>query len=169
MKKFVAIAALAAFATPAAAGNLLVQPRAEVAYSYLDFEEGTFNAFGARAGLDFAKFFGVEGEVFFGVGEDEVGGVDIELNNKFGGYGVLRIPDSIPGVTPFVRAGVVNAELEASAGPFSGSESDTGYAFGGGLSGGLVGTPFGWRVDYTRLEFDDVDANEFSAALVYKF
>jgi len=169
MLKFALSAAVAAsMIAPAAAGNFVVQPRAEIAYAYIDADTASFNAVGARLGIDFVKFFGVEGEVFTGVTDDEDGAVTFSLNYKAGVYGVGRFPIA-PAVNLFARAGVVQAEAEAEFAGQTGDDSESGVAFGVGVNGGLVGTPLGWRGDYTRTEIDDFESDEFSLALVYRF
>ncbi|MGD2133616.1 MAG: porin family protein [Maricaulaceae bacterium] len=140
------------------------------------WQRSSFDVGGASADVDsvFARgtyhltpHFAGEAEAHFGIGDDDVGGATVELDNAFGIFarGGIGIADS---VAVFGRVGYVNAEVSASAGPFAASDTDSGWAAGVGGELFLAG-PNGVRADYTRYEFDDGDADAFSISYVRRF
>nr|WP_070961125.1 porin family protein [Hyphomonas sp. Mor2] len=129
-------------------------------------------ALSGRLGYDFTPNFGVEGELAFGVNDEEAtqGGVtaSLGLNYLVGAYGKAQVPVA-ENVNLFARAGVVNAELEAEVtGLGSTSDSETGAAFG---VGGTVdiNERFYVRGDYTRYDIEDVEADAFTISAGVRF
>ena len=120
-----------------------------------------------RGGYHLTPNFSGEIEGHFGIGDDSVGGATVELDNAFGVFarGGIPVADTL---ALFGRIGYVNAEISASAGPFSASDSDSGWAAGVGGEFFLDGAN-GFRADYTRYEFDDLDADAFSINYVRRF
>ena len=123
-------------------------------------------------GYDFNQNFGVEGEAAFGVNDENAtqGGVtsSLSLNYLVGAYGKAQVPVG-ENVNLFARAGIVNAELEASvSGIGSATDTETGAGYG-------VGGTFAFnqnmyvRGDYTRYDIEDLDADAFTIALGMKF
>lgn len=115
-------------------------------------------------GYDFNDYFGVEGELGFGIGDEDVSGVTVEVNNTFGAYAVLSTPMN-DGFEFFARLGYVQAEVEASALGTSVSDSGDGAAYGVGAKYYFDGVN-GVRFDVTSFEGD---ATVFGVGYARKF
>ena len=170
----VIMTALALAAAPLAAAHAQSGQSAygEVGYARVSFDDVGFNAAGGRLGLDINEYFGVEGEAFFGVGEDSstVMGVDVDasLNYSVGLYGVLRA--SVREATDvYGRLGYASSEVEASAMGASVSGSEDAVAGGVGVRHFINGGPFGVRGDITYASFDDGEATTYSITLMRRF
>jgi hypothetical protein len=140
---------------------------AGVGYSHLDADDATLGGITGRLGVGFGPYFGIEGEATFGVNDDEIGGIDVELENQFGIYGVGRLPVS-PQFELFGRIGYASAEVEASAGGFSASGDGDGLAYGAGGTFFLTDVD-GIRGEYTRFDFDDGEADVWAASYIRRF
>ncbi|MEO1312207.1 MAG: outer membrane beta-barrel protein [Pseudomonadota bacterium] len=163
LKYLASAAAIGALIAPAAAGNFLVSPRFEAVYANIDFDDGgaQVDALGGRFGLDIAKFFGVEAEVFTGISDPD----GLELDYKAGVFGVARYP-IVPTFSLYGRAGLVQAEYSIG----SVSVEETGYSVGAGVRLNVPATPFAARAGYDRTDYGDgAEANELSLAVIVKF
>ncbi|MEM7767737.1 MAG: porin family protein [Pseudomonadota bacterium] len=134
--------------------------------------DADIGAITGHAGFDINEFLAVEGEVGVGVDDEEVSaaGIDAELglNYLVGAYGKAQYPVSET-ISLYARAGVVNAELEAEvSGAGSDSASDTGFGFGVGADAYLSDRG-GIRVDYTRYDIEDLEADAFSVGYKFRF
>ena len=144
-------------------------------YTFLDFDEVEFNAVTVRGGYDFNEFFGVEGELSTGLGDESVTieGVEIDtsLDLAFGLYAKAQYPLTEQ-FSVFGRLGYVYAELEAEAegvgGAVSAEGDDNGVGFGAGAEYRFNGAN-AFRFEYTRYEFDDADADGFTLSYVRRF
>jgi opacity protein-like surface antigen len=181
----------------AAVACMAATPAAAAAYgtiglSHIDAEAGEapelgtmgFEAITARAGVNISPYFGVEGEVQFGwedatttttfTNEDDEE-VDValttSLKNDFGVYLVGRLPmtenASLVGRVGYGRS---HYELESSDPEFDvgGDQKTDGYRYG-------VGAEFffndvsGVRVDFTRTNTSEVDADAYTVSYVHRF
>lgn len=166
MKLMTAALAAAALATPGVA-SAETGAYGSLGYTNFDFDQVNLDAVTGRLGYQFHKNFAVEGEASFGIGEDTVGAVNVELDNALGIYGVGILPVA-PNFDLFGRIGYGSVEATASVAGFSGSGDGDGFGFGAG--GQYMFTPtFGVRGEYTRLEGDDVEGDTFSVSGVVKF
>ncbi len=167
LKIALATAAIAGFASTASA-----QDRG--AYVNLGVDAIEFDVYTAsvKLGYNFNDYFGVEGQAGFGIGDQEIGNIDVGVDNTFAGYGVLRFPltedfDFFTRVgyhtTQFGFSGAISADLDTD-----------------GLAAGVGGQYFynggqnGLRVEYTYLDIDSRagslgGGNVFSASYVRKF
>ena len=132
-------------------------------YAHYD-EDVTLGAVQGRLGLRFGSYFGVEGEGAFGVSDDDIGGVDAELNRQLAIYGVGYIPIN-ENFDIIGRVGVGNTEFEVGGVDFD----DDSVNYG-------VGAQWRWdekngiRGDWTRYDFDaGGDADVWSLSYVRKF
>jgi hypothetical protein len=136
-------------------------------YTHYDFDDVTLGGVGARLGYRLHPNFAVEGEAAFGVKDDDIGPVNVELDNQVGVYGVGVLPVS-PQLDLFGRVGWARVEASGAAGPFIAGGDEDGVAYGAGAQ--FMFTPdLGVRGDFTRLDGDDVEADAFSASAVVKF
>jgi hypothetical protein len=188
MKSLVAIAALAAaaaIAAPASAQTLALPSylaplsyNASLGYTGLSWAGNNLGAVTLRAGADFGKYLGVEGEGSFGVSDAAVSLGDVSakthLNNAYAGYFVGRYP-IMPNGNLFARVGYghIDARQSAAAGGQSASVAEgvdtLNYGAGGEY---LFDGKNGLRIEYTRydLRTDNAkDADTWSLSYVRKF
>lgn len=129
-------------------------------------------AISGHVGYEFTPNFGVEGELAIGVDDEEAsfegGEASLGLNYLVGAYGRAQFPVT-PNINLFARAGVVNAELEVEVtGLGSESDSETGAGFGAGADF-FFDANNGVRLDYTRYDIEDLEADAFTIAYKRKF
>lgn len=182
MKSLVASAAIlaaAAFAAPAFAQTIpgLGAPTysASVGYTGINTNALGFGAATFRAGADFGKYFGVEGEGAFGIVDQSkaIAGVTtyIRLDDEYAAYGVVRYPVA-PTANLFVRGGFGHTDFRSS--PLAAASYSTGFDswnYGGGGEYFFDGKN-GVRAEYTRMSWQDrglPDADTFSVSYVRKF
>jgi hypothetical protein len=180
---FAAIAAVAAVAAPASAQTLPsslapVTYNAGVGYTGIDTSGADIGAITLRAGADFGKYFGVEGEGSFGVNDQDgqVGQVatKLHLNDEYAAYGVVRYP-LIPNANVFFRGGFGHSDVRASASSGGVSAAETvgldSWNYGAGAEYFFDGKN-GVRAEYTRFAFQDrgvQDADTWTVSYVHKF
>ena len=132
----------------------------------------TLGSIMAHGGILFTPNFGAEGELAIGIQDEDIdfgGGVtgNVGLNYLVGAYGRAQV-EVTPQLVLFARAGVVNAELEAEAAGVSVSDSETGAGYGAG--GEFMFDAFnGIRLDYTRYDIEDLEADALTIAYKRKF
>ncbi|MEM6666485.1 MAG: porin family protein [Pseudomonadota bacterium] len=171
------LAALGLVALPAAAQDSNFY--GDVGYQFINVDEDGIEAdlgtIVAHGGYQFTDFLSAEGELAVGIQDEDVtvSGVDVEvgLNYLIGAYGRVQAPLG-ENLTVFARAGIVNAELEAEASgggiTVSESDSETGAGFGVGGEFHFDGVN-GIRLDYTRYDIEDLEADAFTIAYSRKF
>ena len=180
---FAAIAAAAAIAAPASAQTLpsYLAPlsyNASLGYTGLSWGGNNLGAVTLRAGADFGKYVGVEGEGSFGVSDAAVslGGASAKthLNHAYAGYVVGRYP-IMPNGNLFARVGYghLDAKQSASAGgqsaSISGGADTLNYGAGGEY---LFDGKNGLRIEYTRYDLrTDLakDVDTWALSFVHKF
>lgn len=162
MKLLLGAAAAAALlaGAPAMAQTAMgpTQVYGNIGFSTLDGggeEEANLSAVTGRIGGRFSPYLGVEGQASFGVGSEEVDGIDINLENELSAYVVGFLPVA-PNADLIGRIGFGRAEIAADAGIGEVSVDGSGLAFGVGgqyFFDGLNGI----RLDYTRQQFENED------------
>ena len=188
MKSLVALAALAAAAAIAAPASAQTLPlpsylaplsyNASLGYTGLSWAGNNLGAVTLRAGADFGKYVGVEGEGSFGVSDATASlagaSAKTHLNNAYAGYFVGRYP-ILPNGNLFARVGFGHIDAQSSA-----SFLNQGVTVHDGvdsLNYGAGGEYFfdgknGLRIDYTRydLRTDNAkNADTWSLSYVRKF
>ena len=144
-------------------------------YSLIDVSEGGIDvnagAVTFRGGYEFTDNFGFEGQLDFGVSDDSVvvgaQTVNFEVNHAASLFGVFRAPVS-ENFNLFARLGYTTAEVEASVPGVAFADDADGFAYGVGGEYFFDGRN-GFRVDYTRHELDDADADVFGISYVRRF
>ncbi|MBX7249750.1 MAG: porin family protein [Caulobacteraceae bacterium] len=134
-------------------------------YSFYDTDIGDaqLGAVQGRIGARFHPNFGIEGEAAFGVQDDDVAGVNVELDHSVAIYGVGFLPVS-DNFDLLARVGYGSTKV--SAGSFSDSDDSLNYG---------VGAQWSWdqsnaiRGDYTRFDGDSAEADVWSVSYVRKF
>ena len=109
LASILAIAAVAPVAV--AQGNVELSG----AYSHVDGDAGDLGAITARGTYFFNRYLGAEAEASFGIDDTNVGPATVELDNSFGGFGVLRAPVA-DRFELFGRVGYATTSFSASAG-----------------------------------------------------
>ncbi|MEO1966879.1 porin family protein [Hyphomonas sp.] len=158
------LAAIAVVAPAFAEGNVELG----AAYSHFDADSANLDALTARGTYFFNPHVGVEGEASIGIGDDDVGAANVELDNSLAAFGVVQMPVA-ERVDLFARAGYATSEYNVDVPGVGGaSGDDDGFAYG---VGGKVflNDKFGLRADVTRYEGDDTDADVISVGGVMKF
>lgn len=166
-----ALAALAMIGGTALAGD--GNSRLSVGYTHLDGDGGTLGAVTGRYNRALTQYFGVEGEIHYGVLDDEIDflGEEIEVSANFGYgiFGTLAAPVGANGSNVFVRAGYQSVEIEAELEGESVADDLDGFAYGVGTNL-MFSEKHGVRLDYTRIEGeDDASADTYGVAFVAKF
>jgi len=157
-----AVAAAAVLAAPAFAQAEEVSAYVNLGYSNLDIDPVNLGAVNGRLGLRVNPYLGIEGEAQFGVADDDLLGVNVELKQAFGGFAVVSFPVT-PRLDIFARVGAATAEVEVGGV----GVSSNGAAYGGGAQFFFSDTG-GIRVDYTTYELA-ADADVWTVSYVHKF
>lgn len=153
-------AVLSLAAMPAAAQ---AQAYGTVGYAGVDAEGANLGALQGRLGYKFTPMFGIEGEAAFGISDDTVSGVDVEMKHEVGVFGVVTAPIS-PSFDLFARAGYTGASFDTTLG-----DLDTdGFAYGVGGQYNVTEKD-GIRLDWTRHDHDDAEADVWSVGYSRKF
>lgn len=167
LKMALATTAIAAFASTASAQD-------SGAYVNIGVDAIEFDAYTAsvKLGYNFTEYFGVEGQAGFGIIDQEVGNVDVGVDNTFAGFGIARFPVS-ESFELFARVGYHATKFGVS-GAISGDLDTDGLAAGVGGQYFYNGGPNGLRVEYTALDIDSSQGNlgggdVVSASYVRKF
>jgi opacity protein-like surface antigen len=142
-------------------------------YSHLDPNGVNLNALGGRIGGRFWKYFGLEGEASFGVGDHSanIGGINgtTSMSHEIAGYAVGFLPVT-PNFDILVRGGYGNTHLHSDFGGNSITRSVDSWNYGAGAQYFFTGHD-GIRVDYTRNDYRDNmgHANVWGVSYVRKF
>lgn len=165
MKKTIlaAVAASALFAVPAIAQ---AQVYGNVGYASVSVDDAdvTLGLLQGRLGYQMNPYFAIEGEAGFGISDDSVAGVDVEMKYTVGAYVIGKVPVS-ENLDLFARVGYVTYEVEASAGGVSATESGSDLAYGVGVQGFFTPND-GIRADWTSYAGD---ADIWSVSYVRRF
>ena len=169
-----ATAAISMFAVPAMAQTVQSPSYyGTLGYTQLDGSQGDLGAVTGRAGAKFTPNLGVEGEVSFGVRDEDitVAGVDGKLKHEYDAaiYGVATLPVS-PNFDVFARVGYGTTELKAKAAGVSASEDGESVNYGAGANY-YFDAQNGVRADWTRRDFrsDGGEADVYSVNYVRRF
>lgn len=119
-----------------------------------------------RVGANFTPMFGAEVEGSFGISGDQILGVNFDMNTEYAAFVTLRKAFGEKG-TLIGRVGYATAELEASVGPVSVTDDQSGMAYGLGVQG-QIGDSSAIRLDWTRYSFDE-DADAITVSFVHTF
>ena len=184
---FAALAAVAAIAAPASAQTPAlptylapISYNASIGYTGIDLPGKDLGGITLRAGADFGKYFGVEGEATFGTQDVNDHGTvfnsRLHLNQQYAGYGVVRYP-VLPKANIFARGGYGHTDLTAAVTPLLTGLETTGkvgldsWNYGAGAEYFFDGKN-GLRAEYTRVDFVSHgvnDADTWSVSYVHKF
>lgn len=161
-----AAAAAALLAAPAFAQAQDTSVYASAGIGVLDASPVKLGVATFRVGANFTPVFGVEAEGSFGVSGDKILGVNYDINTEYGAFVTLRKAFGERG-TLIGRVGYASGEVEASVGPISVTDTQSGAAYGLGVQG-QIGDSSAIRLDWTRYNFDE-DADAVSVSFVHTF
>jgi hypothetical protein len=165
--------AAAALAASAAAAPAFAQDATgwygNLGYSNNDVEGVNLGEVTGRLGYRMHPNFAVEGEVGFGVNDEDVfPGTTAKLDNQAGIYAVGLLPVS-PNLDVFARVGYGRAEVSVDGPGFTGSGDGDGVRYGAGAQWMWDGAN-GLRGDWTRHDYgDNGNADVWSISYVRKF
>ncbi len=163
MKTLMIAASAAVLSLAAMPAVAQAQAYGTVGYAGVDAEGANLGALQGRLGYKFTPMFGVEGEAAFGISDDTVSGVDVEMKHEVGVFGVVTAPIS-PSFDLFARAGYTGASFDTTLG-----DLDTdGFAYGVGGQYNVTEKD-GIRLDWTRHDHDDAEADVWSVGYSRKF
>ncbi len=163
MKTLMIAASAAVLSLAAMPAVAQAQAYGTVGYAGVDAEGANLGAVQGRLGYKFTPMFGVEGEAAFGISDDTVSGVDVEMKHEVGVFGVVTAPIS-PSFDLFARAGYTGASFDTTLGDV---DSD-GFAYGVGGQYNVTEKD-GIRLDWTRHDHDDAEADVWSVGYSRKF
>ena len=140
-----------------------------IQYSKVDYSESglglDFSTVGAIAGYELTNAFAIEARYSKGQSDDSAFGVGFEVDNTYGVYGVVSLPNET-NIEPYVVIGYTKGKLSASG---YGSESESDFSYGAGISFKLAES-LSIRTEYmVLLDKEDYEFNSVSASLIYKF
>lgn len=176
----IAAASAAALATVGFAGAASAQDTSDttvygtIGYANVSADDGADVNLGAlqgRIGARFGKYFGVEGELATGVKDDSFDvlgtNVDVDLKHEVGVFAVGAYPIT-ERFEVFGRVGYAWAEAKAKGAGISDTANLDGIAYGVGGQYFFTDKD-GVRVDYTRHDGNDAEADVFGVSYVRKF
>ncbi len=157
-----ATAALTLIAAPAMAQDPASRVTGSIGYTQLHGDDGDLGAITARAGYDFTRNLGIEGEASCGVKDQDVmfGGVNTTLEHEYDAavYGVAKLPVS-DNFELFGRVGYGTTEVKASTAGFAATEDGESVNYGVGANYFIDGRN-GIRADWTRRDFQEDNGGE---------
>ena len=168
-----ATAALTLIAAPALAQDPGSRVTGSIGYTQLDTDGGDLGAVTGRAGYDFTRNFGIEGEASMGVSDDDftVAGVPGTIEHKYdaAAYGVAKLPIN-ENFELFGRVGYGTTRVKAEVAGIQSSDSTESINYGVGANYFLDGQN-GVRADWTRRDFrgDAGEADTYGLSFVRRF
>lgn len=168
-----ATAAITLIAAPAMAQEPASRVTGSVGYTQLDADGGDLGAITGRAGYDFTRNFGFEGEASIGVSDDDitVAGVPGSVEHKYdaAAYGVAKLPIN-ENFELFGRLGYGTTRLTAEVAGVQDSASTESINYGVGGNYFFDGQN-GVRADWTRRDFrgDAGEADTYGLSFVRRF
>lgn len=162
-KRFTAAAVLSTMA-----GFATAQPYVGLDYTFIDAEDVDLGAIALKGGYQVNDWAAVEVRAAAGVKDDELFGVDAELEHYYGGYFRAGLPnDSI--IYPYVIAGYTQGKVKASFRGASITESEGDFSYGLGAELRLNDL-WSANVEFMRyLDTNDVEIDGASLGVSYRF
>lgn len=122
----------------------------------------------ARGGYQFNDYLAAEARLGTGIDEDEIRGVEIDIDNFLGIYAKVGMPTTV-GFYPYVIAGFTSTEVEASYRGSSETEDETDVSLGLGVEY-QFDRNFSLGLEYMQyVDGDDYELSGLSIGGNYKF
>jgi hypothetical protein len=163
MKKLltVAVAAACLMATPAFAEGM-GSFSGSAGVTHIDVNNGpSFDAVTARLGTKFVKYVGVEAEGSFGFDGGKVDGEKVDLKSDLAAYLDVFLPMT-DNVSLVGRVGYGETKVSGM------DDSLTGVRYGAGVEA-FFDDHNGVRIDYTRIDNDNINGDAYTVSYVRKF
>jgi hypothetical protein len=141
------MAAVAAPAFAQGASEPAVTGYGNLGYSLVDTNGPSLSAVHGGLGARFQRYFGLEGEVAFGLGSKTYSGADVHVQSAVGAYAVGFLPVR-PNFDVFARVGYGHDALKVSSGGVSAVGGEDTVNYGGGVQG-FITPKDGIRAEYT--------------------
>jgi len=142
-------------------------------YALVDVDNTNLGAIILKAGYQFNNWAAFEGRTGFGVRDKSINidglDIDVELNNLYGGYFVVRLLQNT-NAYPYLIAGYTKAEVEASSSLYSVSvtEDESDFSFGVGANFELSESILG-NFEFMRyLDKNESEVNGISLGVTVK-
>jgi len=137
-------------------------------YALIDADIVDLGALVFKGGYQLTDWAAIEARVGFGLQDDDYYGIDVELDNFFGGYFLAGLPNTSI-FYPYVIAGYTRMEIDVSGYGVSDSADDSDFSYGIGSRITITESLAG-NVEFMRYFDDgdgDIDAINFG--LIFKF
>jgi len=109
-------------------------------------------------------FLGIEARAGFGVDDDTINGVDVSVDNFYGGYGTFNLANESP-ITPYAVLGFTR--VEAEVGSVKDDDSDVSYGLGANME---FAPNLSGNLEYMRYYDDDnVELDGIGVGLQFNF
>ncbi|MBD3642154.1 MAG: porin family protein [Marinobacter sp.] len=122
-------------------------------YTFMNTELGPYDAdvgtLSGKVGVMATPFLGVEARAGFGVDDDTINGVDVSVDNFYGGYATFNLANESP-VTPYAVLGFTR--VEAEVGSVEDDDSDVSYGIGANME---FAPNLSGNLEYMRYYDDD--------------
>ena len=122
-------------------------------YTFMNAEIGPYDAdagtLSGKVGVMATPFLGIEARAGFGVDDDTVNGVDVSVDNFYGGYATFNLANESP-VTPYAVLGFTR--VEAEVGSVEDDDSDVSYGIGASME---FAPNLSGNLEYMRYYDDD--------------
>ena len=180
----VSAVALAALSAALLSGTALAgdgNSKVSVGYTAADFDDATLGLAVARYNYSFTDYLAAEGEIGFGIVDDDVSdsvfSADVSADFTYGLFGVVQYPFDDRGSNVFARIGYMDTDLEFDVDGFGDIDVGAdGAAYGIGANY-FFNEQSGVRFDYTRFDADvdedgveaDGEADLYGISYVFKF
>lgn len=137
-------------------------------YSFLSADDADLGMLSAKVGGMVTPYFGLEARAGFGVSDDTVSGIDVELNSLFGGYATLNLANESP-ATPYLIFGFTRYEYELSNRVASVKEDDSDFSYGVGVDFALT-RDLSANLEYMRYgKSDGIEVDAIGLGLAFRF
>ncbi|GAA0839060.1 hypothetical protein GCM10009113_02000 [Marinobacter szutsaonensis] len=122
-------------------------------YTFMNAELGPYDAdvgtLSGKVGVMATPFLGIEARAGFGVDDDTINGVDVSVDNFYGGYATFNLANESP-VTPYAVLGFTR--IEAEVGSVEDDDSDVSYGIGANME---FAPNLSGNLEYMRYYDDD--------------
>lgn len=137
-------------------------------YAFIDADIVDLGALAFKAGYQMSDWAAIEARIGFGAQDDDYAGVNVELDNFYGGYFLAGLPNDST-FYPYLVAGYTRMEVEASAFGMSESADDSDFSYGIGSRIGINESLAG-NVEFMRyLDTEGEEIDAISLGLIFKF
>jgi hypothetical protein len=159
---------LFALTLSASCSTVLAGPYIGADYALIDADIVDLGALAIKGGYQINEWAAVEGRLGTGIRDDGYLGVDVELDNFYGGYFLAGLPNDTM-FYPYLIAGYTKMDVKLSGYGMSEDVDDSDFSFGAGARIGL-GEVVSGNLEFMRyLDTDGEEIDAISLGLMFKF